>query len=569
MPLITSRKGKPIRTAERQSRTASRLEAVQVTGQTNDVLPPPKANLLPLHWPDLTTLEPEVREQLKSLQTALANAARKANLTDGALSEAYGALGQNYQAYSLNAAARECYLNAGRLASQDFRWVYLLARVDQQDDRLNQAIQGYSLARRLQPQYAAVPVNLGNIYLQLNRLEEANENFKAALLIGRDNGAALYGLGQVALSQRRYAEAVKYFESALALVPGANRIHYSLAMAYRGLGDTERAMAHLRQQGVVGVRVIDPLVDGLEELIKGERIHLVRGKLALESRRYTEAIEEFRQAIAANRDSLSAHINLGTALNETGDSKGAAEQFAEALRIDPQNTNARYNLAILLAKENQHAPAISHLEYLLRIEPKDIDARFFLAQELLRANRMEEALLEFSRVAEADPHNEDALLEEVIILEGQRQFKPALEKLKQAHAQDPQKERTAELLAYLLAASPQLDLRDGAGSLEIAQHLYEVHGSSEHGALVAMALAELGRCAEAAEWQRRMISAAQQEHKTDLVIQLGADLKLYEAGKPCRPKAEAVPAMESLPPAVTAGSVFDPTSSYFERPLTR
>src|SRR6185503_16141388 len=118
-----------------------------------------------------------------------------------------------------------------------------------------------------------------------------------------------------------------------------NRIHYSLAMAYRGLGNAEKAVAHLAQQGSVGVRVNDPLVDGLQELIKGERVHLIRGKLALESYRYAEAADEFRKAIAANRDSIAAHVNLGGVLVATGDLKGAAEQYEETIRIDPTNTN--------------------------------------------------------------------------------------------------------------------------------------------------------------------------------------------------------------------------------------
>jgi tetratricopeptide (TPR) repeat protein len=510
----------------------------QGTARTDDFLPPPRANLLPLHWPDLTKVEPEVREQLASLQAALAATAKNPKTIGTALSEAYGTMGENYQAYSLNPAARECYLNANSLTPQDFRWVYLLAQMDQQEDLTDDAIRRYHTARTLQPEYIAVPVNLGSIYLQLNRLEEAQENFKAALVIDKSNAAALYGVGQVALSQRSYPEAVKYFEAALALAPGANRIHYSLAMAYRNLGDAERAMAHLAQQGTVGVRVNDPLVDGLFKLIKGERIHLIRGKLALESRRYTEAIDEFRQAIRANRDSIPAHINLGAALSQTGDLKGAAEHLQEALRIDPQNTNAHYNLAILLATENKHGSAIPHLQYVISVDPKDVSARFFLAGELLKSGRLEEALVEFSRVAEADPNNEDAILEQVKLLQQKRQFKQALDRLTKAHAQYPQKERTAVMLAYLLAASPQYDLRDGARSLQLAQMIYKASGSSEHGALVAMALAELGRCAEAAEWQRRMIAVAEQEHKTDLLAQLNADLKLYEQGQPCRPAGE-------------------------------
>src|SRR5437868_12932166 len=72
-------------------------------------LPPPRPNLLPLHWPDLTALEPEVREQLARLQASLIAAAKNPQTPAAALSEAFGATGENYQSYSLNAAARVCY----------------------------------------------------------------------------------------------------------------------------------------------------------------------------------------------------------------------------------------------------------------------------------------------------------------------------------------------------------------------------------------------------------------------------------------------------------------------------
>ena len=49
---------------------------------------------------------------------------------DATLSDAYGKLGQVYHAYSLTAAAWDSYVNANLLAPADFRWVYLLAKLD-------------------------------------------------------------------------------------------------------------------------------------------------------------------------------------------------------------------------------------------------------------------------------------------------------------------------------------------------------------------------------------------------------------------------------------------------------
>ncbi len=442
----------------------------------------------PLQSQDVSNLEESVRDQITTAQAALAAAAKGPPTV---LMEEYGKLGQLYHAYSLISAARDAYLNANRLAPKDFRWIYLLGNLDQREGRFDDAIRRYQLARTLRPDYLATLVNLGNIFLELNRLEEARESFSAALEIDKDNPAAHYGLGQVAVSKRSYAEAVDHFENTLAQVPDANRVHYSLAMAYRGLGDAEKAKAHLAQQGSVGVRVADPLMDGLRDLITGERVYLARGKVAFEAKRYADAVTEFRKAVAAKPDSVTARINLGAALTQVGDVNGAVEQFEEALRLEPGRVNAHYNLAVLLARQNKHEQAIPHLRSALRVEENDLNARFLLAQELNNAGRSDDALVEYAR------------------------------------------------MAYLLAASPQTELRNGARAFDLAQRVYTATNATQHGALVALALAELGRCSEAADWQRRMIGAAQREGNKDLSGKLQSALKLYENTQ-CRPGNETV-----------------------------
>jgi tetratricopeptide (TPR) repeat protein len=350
-----------------------------------------RKDLVAVRSPDLTNLEESVRNQITELQNLLAAAVKNPAQSEMALSEAYGKLGQVYHAYSLISSAHDCYLNASILAPKDFRWMYLVAKLDHQEGRFDDAIRRYRIARTLRPDYVAVPVNLGNIFLELNRLEEARASFKEALEIEKNDPAAHYGLGQIALSARSYSEAIQHFDVTLAQVPSANSVHYSLAMAYRGLGDVEKVKAHLDQQGSVGVRVSDPLVDSLQDLIEGVRVHLARGKLAFEARRFTEAAVEFRKAVAAGPDNVAARINLGVTLSQLGDAQAATEQFEEAIRIDPRRVNAHYNLAILLAGQNQHEKAIAHLQSAMAIEPNDSSVQFLLGSELVKVGRCREA----------------------------------------------------------------------------------------------------------------------------------------------------------------------------------
>jgi len=312
-------------------------------------------------------------------------------------------------------------------------------------------------------------------------------------------------------------------------------------MAYRGLGDATKAKEHLTKQGSVGVRVVDPLIDRLPELIMGERLHLIRGRLALDVKRYEEAAGEFRKAVAANPKSVAARNSLGSVLTQTGDLREASAQFEETLKLDPENTNAHFNLATLLARENKPGEAIAHLQVVVRIDPNDLRAHYFLAQELLKSQRLDEALLEFSRVVQADPNNEEALLNQVKLLVRTRQYKQALGQLEMGHAKYPQKGETALMLTYLLAASPQYDLRDGARALKLAQLINQASPSIQHAQLVAITLAELGRCGEAAAWQRKLIAEAEQTKQMDLLDKLKAGLMRYEEVRSCRPVGENAP----------------------------
>jgi tetratricopeptide (TPR) repeat protein len=475
-------------------------------------------------------LEPAVAEHIRSLEASTAALVRD-GASDDRLAEHYGLLGQVYHAYSLARSAEASYLEAHRLAPGDFRWIYLLGHLAQEENRASEALAYYARVRALRSDYVPLLVNVANLQLGLNRIEEARAAFDAALAIDSSTAAARYGLGQIALSQRDYARAVEHFSWVLAEVPDANRVHYALALAYRGLGDIEQAQAHLSQQGPVGVRVADPLVDHLSDLVQGARLSLLQGRLAFEAGRYVEAAEGFRNAVTVEPDSVPARVNLGSALGQLQDVDGAIEQFLEALVLDPDNRTALFNLGALHASQGRHEEAILHLTRLLELTPDDLEARATLGREMRSVGRLEDALTAFATVADTDPGNEDAVLAHVDLLTALGRHQEALEAIEHSYSLFPRRGRTVARLAYILAASPQMDLRDAARALELSRQVYSVTGTVGHGAVIAMALAGLGRCEEAVEWQREMIAKAGQEDP-GLLAPLNMDLTHYQASCP-------------------------------------
>lgn len=527
--------------------SAGRIEA-----QGDPAIAPGRPGLVAVPSPTLQRLESPVAAQLATARQAFVALMANAALTDGARAAAYGELGRLYHAYEFLDAAEASYRNAVMLAPLDFRWVHLLGRLYEQASRLDEAATEFERARRLRPSYAATAVRLGQIYLQQGRTDEARSQFRQAVALDPNSGAAHSGLGEVALVRSEYANAIKSLLHALTLVPAANRLHYPLAMAYRGVGDTAKAREHLEQRGMVGVRAVDPLVDELETLVRGERVHLLRGEVAFKAKRLTEAVEAFTKAVEAAADSVQARVNLAAALSMAGDENRAVDHLEQALRIDPKNVTAHFNLGTLLVRRGRHEDAIRHLRVAVETGADDADARRLLAQALVATGRYGEAERHLSTAHESDPADEETLVALADLLSREGRYHQALDRLERAHAQFPHHERTANALARLLAASPDASLRNGQRALELALALFDARPVVAYGESLAMALAELGRCDEAAQRQRGLVVAAERAGERDVVAALRAALARYERGAPCRPPVSSDPQPQHASPSSTA-----------------
>ncbi len=523
---------------------------------TQDGTPPPAAaslrlgeigpgvpGLLSVPLPVIGDLEDAVREQLSEAQDELRLVIKQSQGDEQAergplLATAYAHLGRLYHAYDLWAAAATCYENALRLTPGDPRLHYALAELARSEGRLDAARTHYQQVLVLRPDDLAALVHLGDLEYTLNRLEDAELTLQQALQIDEGCAAARALLGRIALARGDAQAAVDQLTVALEHAPEANRLHYPLGMAYRALGDLGRAREHLAASGEVGVTVASPMVAELQALETGERLHLLRGRQAYAAGRYRSAAASFRRAVDASPESRRARVNLGVALAGLGDLEGGVAQLREAVRLDPESVDARYNLGLLLARAGDDEEATTSLRQAVQLDPDDTAARLGLADLLRSRGRSAEALQEYTTLSMAQPTLERARLAEAQLLVQSRRYAEALERLEDAHALMPWQGPIARALARLLAACPEAKLRDGARALELALQVHASSPTPGHAETVALALAELERCTEAARWQREAIQAAVAAGDDGLAQGLQRALARYEAGAPCRPPVD-------------------------------
>ncbi len=494
-----------------------------------------QADLVEVPQPDLSGVDPPVREQIVTAQTALNATLARPNSSRAQKAEAFGSLGQIYQAYGFDDAALACYENAANLGTSSFRWHYYAGYLKQRKGDIEAASHSYQRAQTLQPQNSPVLLRLGNLEFTANNLSSAKSWFARAMAQRNPSAAAMVGLGKIALAEHQYPVALKYFKDALAREPQASSIHYQLAMAYRGLGDARQMQEQLQARGDVEPAINDPLLDELDVLKQGKVALLERGAEAMHEGRFADAVAAYRGMIALNPSDAIAYRYLGVALAKSGKRAEALQAYEHALLLDPNNAPVHYSIGILLIETGKDEIAMTHFRAVIRLDPGLVAPHFQLANLLMRGGKAEEASREYGIVAALEPQNTFAHLMEAMAAVHAGDYARGRSLLEKASVEFPDDPDIATSLARLLAAAPDRSVRNGARALSIIEPLVRSRRGDgfEEIVTLAMALAAVGRYQEAAKYQRAIIQGLEGSGESEVVTLLRQNLNLYENNKPC------------------------------------
>ena len=121
-----------------------------------------------------------------------------------------------------------------------------------------------------------------------------------------------------------------------------------------------------------------------------------------------EAISHFQNAIRLKPDYADAHNNLGVALNNKGQTDEAVSQFQEAIRLKPDNVDAHNNLGAALDKKGQTDEAISQFQEAIRLKPDYAEAHNNLGAALDKKGQTDEAISQYQKAIRLKPDYADA-----------------------------------------------------------------------------------------------------------------------------------------------------------------
>ena len=339
--------------------------------------------------------------------------ARAAALAQPDSADAVGRLGQVYHAHWLYDAAAACYEIARKRAPEDFRWLYLLAGVEElrgaEGERVDEL---FRAAISLLPRYPPVYVRHGDALLRLGRWAEARDAYAAAIERDPELVLAQRGLGQTALLMGDGPTAVEHLEQAARLEPDDRIVQVALARAYAVMDRSEQAAEAVRKAETLRgeARLPDPIFFEVQNLAVDPQTLRTRVARGLRNGDYDMAIEaaallEESGAPAARQQLALASKQRANQLGFSGDFDAALPEFERAAWLAPTDPEIEHNWGTVLMRRGDLEEAGRHFEKAIELNPQSADSLYNLGVVLEGLGQIDEAIRRFTAAAAIDPQH--------------------------------------------------------------------------------------------------------------------------------------------------------------------
>lgn len=319
--------------------------------------------------------------------------------------EAAGALAMTLQALGRYESAEAAYRRALALDPAAFRFAYYLGTVLQARNRGAEAIEVIEGALGVRGDCPPCRTRLGDLLRGAGDLEAAEKQYRLALERAPELASVLYGQGRVYAARNDWAAAAERYERACAAAKNYGAAYYALGLAYRKLGEKEKARTALNRferLRPLPAPTFDPMIDALNAL-HGERRPAGGTGRALTRRQRETLAEELERALRANPELVSAEANLITLYWELGDAAKAERHYHQAIAIEPGYADAHYAWGRARMARGEAAAAERLFEKALKADPDHVDALVESGLLLERTGRAEKAEKRYRRALEVDP----------------------------------------------------------------------------------------------------------------------------------------------------------------------
>jgi Flp pilus assembly protein TadD len=228
---------------------------------------------------------------------------------------------------------------------------------------------------------------------------QAKVYLEQAVALEPNSTRSHYELGNTLVLLKEWQEAKQQLEKAIELGASDPEVHFALAKALRGLGETDRSIEETKKYQQMK-KDAETRLEAAESVAQGDA--------DLEAGKPGEAAAHYREALQGQPSNPNYHYKLAIALNRGGDTAGERQELEQAIALDPTLAGPHNALGYLLSRAGDADGAVKQFQDAVRSAPGWSEAWINLAAELAVIRHFSEARQAVAKALELDPQNKGA-----------------------------------------------------------------------------------------------------------------------------------------------------------------
>ena len=285
-----------------------------------------------------------------------------------------------------------------------------------------------------------------------------------------------------------------------------------------------RAQLELDKHGPAAPELVDPYLTDIQQIKAGNTDLWQQGSQQMAAGDLAGAIETYRKLTESNPQDVVAKTYLGTALARAGRIAEATGEFSQALQIAPDNAEAHYCLAVVLASSGRDEEAIKHFQATIKKDPQFGEVHFQIANVLMRTRRYDRSRRRVCESSGEESHRSLRLHHGGARAGASGTLPGCAFRAGKRSLDFASRYGYHECARTAVAAAPDATIRDGRRAIQLIQpSVVQESVDMDQAETLAMALAEVGDFAKAANIQRSVIESAKQDEPAARIAALQCD----------------------------------------------
>jgi tetratricopeptide (TPR) repeat protein len=295
--------------------------------------------------------------------------------------------------------------------------------INYQQTKYQDAIQKFSKAIQVNPNFAPAYNQRGNAYYRLSDYQKSQADSSEAIRLNPRDVNAYYDRGFSLYTLGNYNGAIADYNQAIQLDPSSANFYYARGLARSKIKERQAAIEDLNkalainpqyaeaylERGTIFRRLGNKLeaVKDLNEAValqpENPEFYYQRGLANYKLNQKQAAKKDFTKVIELNPKYIQAYLSRGDIYSDLSDPEKAYADFSQALSLDTKFADTYIHWGNFHLKRNDTSSAIDEFNKAIALEPNSPTAYNFRGNAFLEKGEYKNAINDYSKAIEINP----------------------------------------------------------------------------------------------------------------------------------------------------------------------